>query len=90
LLGQSFAAVAAECRHCGHVEPLKSGIACPSCGAETRTVADVSDLMLGAAVRSGIEIVHVPPDPEFEKVGNVAALLRFRADQNTNLAQQAG
>jgi len=90
LLGQNFAAVAAECRHCGHVEPLKSDIPCPVCGAETRLVADVSDLLLGAAVRNGLEIVHVPPDPEFEKVGNVAALLRFRSDQNTNAAQQAG
>jgi peptide subunit release factor 1 (eRF1) len=90
LLGQTFAAAAAECRHCGHVEPLKSDIPCPICGAETRTIKDVSDFLLGAAVRNGIEIVHVPPDPEFEKVGNVAALLRFRADQNTNVAQQAG
>jgi hypothetical protein len=90
LLGQDFAAPAVECRNCGHVEPLKSDIACPVCAAETRTVPDVSDLLLGAAVRNGIEIVHVPPDPEFEKVGNVAALLRFRADQNTNAAQLAG
>jgi hypothetical protein len=91
LLGQKFAAPAMECRNCGHVEPLKTGIPCPVCSAETRAVEDVSDFLLSSAVRKGIEIVHVPPDPEFEKVGNVAALLRFRADQNTNAAlQQAG
>lgn len=88
LLGQNFMAPASECRNCGHIEPLKTGIPCPSCGAETRAVTDVTDILLSAAVRSGIEIVHVPPDPEFEKVGNVAALLRFRADQNTNAALQ--
>jgi peptide subunit release factor 1 (eRF1) len=88
LLARDFAAPAAECRNCGHVEPLKTGISCPVCAAETRTVEDVSDFLLSSAVRNGIEIVHVLPDPEFEKVGNIAALLRFRADQNTNAALQ--
>jgi len=88
LLGQNFAAPASECRNCGHIEPLKLNIACPSCGAETRTIEDVTDALLGAAVRNGMEIIHVPPDPEFEKIGNVAALLRFRADRNTNAALQ--
>ncbi|MFB3813789.1 MAG: hypothetical protein ACE14L_06730 [Terriglobales bacterium] len=91
LLAQNFAAPGSECRNCGHVEPLKTNIKCPVCGAETRHVEDVADVLLRVAVRNGIEIVHVPRDPEFEKVGNVAALLRFRADQNTNAAlQQAG
>jgi hypothetical protein len=88
LLGQTFAAPAVECRHCGHVEPLKTGIPCPVCASETRVVDDVSDYLLISAVRKGIQIIHVPPDPEFEKIGNVAALLRFRADQNTNAALQ--
>jgi len=91
LLGQNFAAPAAECRNCGHVEPLKTDSQCPVCGAGTKGIEDVSNFLLSAALRHGIEIIHVPPDPEFEKVGNVAALLRFRADQNTNAAlQQAG
>jgi hypothetical protein len=91
LLGQNFAAPATECRHCGHVEPLKTDGSCSVCGSDTRAIEDVSNFLLGSALRNGIEIVHVPPSPEFEKVGNVAALLRFRADQNTNAAlQQAG
>jgi len=88
LLGQNFAAPASECRNCGHIEPLKVNIACPSCGSETRTIEDVTDALLGSAVRNGIEIIHVAPDPEFERIGNVAALLRFRADHNTNVALQ--
>lgn len=88
MLGQNFAAPAGECPNCGLIEPLRTNIACPSCGAEMKAIRDVADVLLSAAVRNGIEIVHVPPDPEFEKVGNVAALLRFRADQNTNAALQ--
>ena len=34
LLGQNFAAPAVECRHCSHIEPLKSDIICPVCGGE--------------------------------------------------------
>jgi hypothetical protein len=90
LLGEGFAAPAVICSHCGHVDPLRASGACASCGGETRRVEDVADLLLGTAVRNGIEIVHVPPEEEFEKIGNVAALLRFRADQNTNVMQQAG
>jgi peptide subunit release factor 1 (eRF1) len=91
LLGQKFAAPASECRNCGHIEALKLTPACPVCGGQTREVEDVSDILLIKALRDGIEIIHVPPDPEFEKVGNVVAVLRFRADQNTNAAlQQAG
>ena len=82
LLAQGFAAPAAECLKCGH---LDSHIVqhCGVCGAETKELEDVADALLGMAVRSAIEIVHVGADPEFEKVGNIAALLRFRADQNT-------
>ncbi len=90
LLGEDFAAPAVECTNCGHVDPLKISGDCPTCGAATRVIEDVTDVLLGAAVRKGIEIVHIPPDEEFEKIGNVAALLRFRADQNTNVMQQAG
>ena len=91
LLGQNFCAAAAECGNCGHVEPLKTDIACPVCGTATHPIEDVSNYLLSSALRHGIEILHVSPDPEFEKVGSVAALLRFRADQNTNSAlQQAG
>lgn len=86
LMGQDFAAPATVCPRCGHVEPLKTATVCPVCAAEAHTVPDLSDLLLISALRKGIEIIHVPPDPEFKNVGNVAALLRFRADQNTNEA----
>ncbi|MFB3916046.1 MAG: hypothetical protein ACE14M_04920 [Terriglobales bacterium] len=90
LLGQKFAAPATECLNCGHID-IKMLPNCAACGGRTREMSDVSNALLSAAVRNGLEIIHVPPDPEFEKVGNVAALLRFRADKNKNLElQRAG
>lgn len=90
LLGQKFSAPASECLNCGHID-IRMTPNCAACGGPTREIADVSDALLSAAVRNGLEIIHVPPDPEFEKVGNVAALLRFRADKNRNLElQKAG
>jgi peptide subunit release factor 1 (eRF1) len=88
LLGTRFAHAAAECSNCGHLDTRMTA-ECGVCGHANREVEDVSDLLLSVAVRNGIEIVHVPHDPEFDKVGNVAALLRFRSDQSTE-AKKAG
>jgi len=82
LLAREFAAPAMQCTNCGHIDAHMSKN-CAVCGHETREVEDVSDLLLSTAVRNGIEIVHISNNPEFANVGNVAALLRFRADQNT-------
>jgi hypothetical protein len=49
-------------------------------------VEDISDAILGAALRGGIEVVYVQADSDLESAGNIAALLRFRADQNKALA----
>ncbi len=88
LLGTHFARSAAQCTNCGHLDSRLSR-ECAVCGQLNRELEDVSDVLLSAAVRGNIEIVHVSPDPEFDKVGNVAALLRFRADQSTE-ARKAG
>jgi peptide subunit release factor 1 (eRF1) len=82
LLAQNFAAPAVQCGYCGHLDShvVKN---CAICGHQTRELADVSDALLVTAVRNGIEIVHVNGSPEFDAVGGVGALLRFRADQST-------
>jgi peptide subunit release factor 1 (eRF1) len=56
---------------------------CAVCAHETRELSDVTDALLDLALRSGADIEFVGPSPDLEKVGYVAALLRFRADQNT-------
>ena len=54
---------------------------CPICGRETRTVVDVGEAILPWALRQDIEIIYVKDDAEFDKVGNIAALLRFRSQK---------
>jgi len=41
------------------------------------------------AIRTNIGLVLVPPDDTLDRVGNIAALLRFRADRNRNELQAA-
>ena len=45
--------------------------------------------MIPMAIRRDIELFYVKDNPEFDKVGNIAALLRFRADQNTPMMAAA-
>ena len=82
LVARNFSAAASQCRNCGHLDchmPEK----CAVCGHPTEHLDDVADALLRVAVRSGIEVIHIPENDELESVGGVAAVLRFRADQNT-------
>lgn len=82
LLGESFAATVAECSNCGHLDTrmVRTGAIC---GNATREVNDVTDALVLRAIRDGVQLVHVSGDDDFERAGNIGALLRFRADQNT-------
>lgn len=81
LLGDRFQAPGAECRHCGHVD-MKAVSSCPVCAHPTVVLDDISDAILGFALRNGAEVVYVREAPEFESAGNIAALLRFRAEES--------
>jgi peptide subunit release factor 1 (eRF1) len=81
LMGSKFAARAVECLHCGHID-TRLVEKCAICEHQTRKLEDMGDALIGLALRSGVEILHVNDD-EFAKSGNIGALLRFRADQNT-------
>ncbi len=80
LLGENYTARAVECPSCGHVDAHMVAF-CPVCGKATRELEDVCDAIIPMAIRRDIELFYVKNDPEFDKVGNIAALLRFRADQ---------
>jgi peptide subunit release factor 1 (eRF1) len=82
VLMRDFRAEAVECPNCRHLDTrmVKS---CAVCGHETRELRDITDALVDLALRNGAEIRFVDSDPELEKAGRVAALLRFRADQNT-------
>ena len=82
LLMRDLKAEAVECPNCRHLDTrmVKN---CAVCGHETRELSDVSDSLVDLALRNGAEIRFIDGDPDLEKAGRVAALLRFRADQNT-------
>jgi peptide chain release factor subunit 1 len=81
LIGDKFSHLAVECTNCGHLDAhmIKQ---CPVCGHETREIEDVTEAIIPAAIRRDIELFYVKDDPEFDRAGNIAALLRFRADQS--------
>jgi peptide chain release factor subunit 1 len=81
LLGEQFTARAVECSSCGHVDSHMVPY-CVVCGKATRELEDVCDAMVPMAIRRDIELFYVKNDAEFDQVGNIAALLRFRADQS--------
>ncbi len=84
LLGSNFLAPGVKCYHCGHMD-LHDAPACVVCGKENTQLEDIGDAIVGHAIRSGIEIVYVADDEQFDQIGRIAALLRFRADQNTSV-----
>ncbi len=80
IVGSGFHAEAAECPNCRHLD-TRMVRRCAVCGHETRELSDVTDALVDLALRSGADI-EFTANPDLEKVGHVAALLRFRADQN--------
>lgn len=84
LLGEDYHAQAVECSGCGHLDAHLVNN-CPACGRETRQVVDVAEAILPLVIRRNVELFYVKDDPEFDKVGNIAALLRYRSEQNNNL-----
>ena len=83
LVGESYHSQAVECSGCGHLDAHLVSF-CPVCGRQTREVVDVGEAILPWVIRHDIELFYVKDDPEFDKVGNIAALLRFRSEQNSN------
>jgi peptide subunit release factor 1 (eRF1) len=93
LMGENLQAHAVECSGCGHIDAhLVSS--CPACGRATQEVVDVGEAILPWVIRRDIETFYVKDDPEFDKVGNIAALLRFRSENvqpiSTPVADQLG
>jgi peptide chain release factor subunit 1 len=88
LIGEHFQAHAVECSSCGHLDAhLVSH--CPVCGKATHEVVDVGEAILPGVIRRDIELLYVKDDPEFDKVGNIGALLRFRSDSSVQSIESA-
>lgn len=79
LVGETFQAHAVECMSCGHLDAHIVTI-CPVCGRETQEIVDVGEAVLPMVIRRNLETFYVKDDAEFDKVGNIGALLRFRPE----------
>jgi peptide chain release factor subunit 1 len=79
LIGEHFQSHAVECSHCGHLDAHIVNF-CPVCGHPTREIVDVGEAILPRVIRGNIETLYVKGDPEFDQLGNIAALLRFRIE----------
>ena len=81
LMAANYSAHAVECSNCGHLDAHMVRY-CPVCGHSTRELEDVCEAIVPAAIRRDIELLYVKDEPGLDQVGNIAALLRFRADQS--------
>jgi peptide subunit release factor 1 (eRF1) len=88
LMSQDYSARAVECTNCRHLDSHLVAY-CPVCGHATRELEDVCEVLVPIAVRNNLGLVLLPRDETIDKVGNIAALLRFRADRNTNQLRAA-
>jgi peptide subunit release factor 1 (eRF1) len=79
LLGENLQGHAVECSGCGHIDAHLIS-SCPACGRATQEIVDVGEAILPLVIRRDIETFYVKDDPEFDRVGNIAALLRFRSE----------
>lgn len=80
LLGETLQGHAVECTACGHIDAHLVSY-CPICGRATQEIVDVGEAILPWVVRREVETFYVKEDSEFDKVGNIAALLRFRSEK---------
>ncbi len=83
LMTPDYAGRAVECTACGHLDSHLVPY-CPLCGRATRKLDDVSEALVPMAIKNNIDLVLVPKDDGLDRVGNIAAVLRFRADRNMN------
>jgi len=80
LLGEDLQAHAVECTGCGHIDVHLVSY-CPVCGRATQEIVDVGEAIVPWVIRRDVETFYVKGDPEFDAVGNIAALLRFCSEK---------
>jgi peptide subunit release factor 1 (eRF1) len=83
IMSRDYSARAVECTNCRHLDSHLVPY-CPACGRSTRQLDDVCEALVPLVVRNSLGLVLLPPDETLDRVGNIAAVLRFRADQNVN------
>ena len=81
-LSENYSSRAVQCPNCGHLDAHLVP-SCVACGHATRELNDVCDAIIPIAIRRDIELFYLKEHADLERAGNIAALLRFRADQTT-------
>jgi len=95
LLAENLQAHAVECSGCGHLDAHLVSF-CPVCGRATHEIVDVGEAILPQVISRDIETFYVrdEDDAEFDKVGSIAALLRYRSEKmeplHATVADQLG
>ncbi len=82
LLEDKFSAPGVQCTNCSHID-INMSHTCAVCGHPTIGVEDIADPLIARALASAVQLVYLPANGDLDRVGRIAALLRFRADQNT-------
>ena len=81
LLGDGFQAEGVECGNCGHID-MRMVENCAVCGQKTHEIDDMADALIGRALRMRVKVIPITASQEFERAGNIGALLRFRAERS--------
>lgn len=82
LLERSFRAMGGECTNCGYLDMAHAKI-CAVCNHDMRRIDDLADAIIGRTLGGGADVMYVPDNADLQRHGNIAALLRFRAERST-------
>ncbi len=88
LLGENLQGHAVECTGCGHIDAHLVSF-CPMCGRATQEIVDVGEAILPWVIRRDVETFYVKDDSEFDRIGNIAAVLRFRSEKVQSISMSA-
>ncbi len=88
LVAENLQGHAVECTGCGHIDAHLVSF-CPMCGRATQEIVDVGEAILPWVIRRDVETFYVKDDPEFDRIGNIAAVLRFRSEKVQPISMSA-
>jgi peptide subunit release factor 1 (eRF1) len=81
LLERSFRALGSECTNCGYLDMAQAKM-CTVCNHAMRRIDDLADAIIGRSLSTGADVMYVPENADLQRHGNIAALLRFRAERS--------
>ena len=81
LVERSFRASGTECTNCGYLDMAHAKV-CAVCSHPMRQIDDLADAIIGRGLSAGADVIYVPENADLQRHGNIAALLRFRAERS--------